>query len=84
MKRRRRLSTPPEPARVADLGEGREEDAEEYGGGGESHGEGMKRRDGAEGDGTAAAEEVEDEVEDEGGGVVEGDGVDEEGPSGSP
>lgn len=84
MKRGGGLSSSPEPARIADLGEGREEDAEEYGAGGESHGEGVKSGDGTERDGAAAAEEVKEEVEDEGGGVVEGDGVDEEGPSRSP
>lgn len=84
MKRGGGLSSSPEPARIADLGEGREEDAQEDGGGGEGHGKGVKSGDGAEGNGTAAAEDVEEKVEDEGGGVVQGDGVDEKRPSRSP
>lgn len=59
----RGLRAAPEPSRVADLGEGGEEDAGEDRGGGEGHGEGVEGGEGPEGDGSAAAGEVEDEVE---------------------
>ncbi|KAA8537673.1 hypothetical protein F0562_027337 [Nyssa sinensis] len=56
----------PEPSGVANLGVGGGEDADEDGGGDESHGEAVEGRDGAEWDGSASAEEEEDEREREG------------------
>ncbi|CAL5373100.1 unnamed protein product [Camellia sinensis] len=70
----------PEPAGVADLGGGGEEEAGEDGGGDEGHGEGVEGGEGTQGEGTAEGEEREEEREEE----VGGDGAEEEGPGGAP
>lgn len=61
LKRGGEFGPPPEPAGVADLGGGGEEDTGEDGGGGEGHGEGVEGGEGAEGEGAAVAEEDEEE-----------------------
>lgn len=63
----------PEPPCVPNLSFGGEEHADEYGYGDYGHGEAVNRRKGTQRDGTAAAEEFEDDVEGYCGGDVEGD-----------
>lgn len=75
---KRGFGSAPEPARVADLGQGGEEETEEDGGGDEDHGERVDGWEWAERDRTSPAEEGEGEMKEEGGDEVDGDGGEEE------
>ena len=82
---KRGFAPPPEPPRVADLGGGGEEDAEEDGEGDEGHEERVHSRDGAQRNGSPPREEeAEEEVEGEREEDVDRDGGEEERPRGAP
>ncbi|KAK8652955.1 hypothetical protein V6N13_126976 [Hibiscus sabdariffa] len=79
------LRTAPEPSGLIDFRGSREEDPGEDYGRDDAHDEAMQRRDGAEGDGSAASdEEAQKEVDEGGDDEVKDDGGDEEGPGGAP
>ena len=75
---------PPQPACVVGFRGGGEERAGENHSGEGGHQEAMDGGEGAEGDRAAAPEEVEEEVEGEGGGDIGSNGGYEKGPCGAP
>ncbi|KAF7817551.1 hypothetical protein G2W53_031520 [Senna tora] len=74
----------PEPAGMADFGVSGEEDAKEDEEREDGHEKAVDGRDGAQGDATTPTPHTEEQVEQEGGDHVGGDGVDQEVPGGAP